>query len=53
MMNKNGSVEWRIIWIIAILAAVIILIALFLLLYFAEVNGTSPFVLFGNMFGGK
>lgn len=51
-MDKKGSVEWRIIWMIIVMATAIVVIAIILLLYYASANGTSPLTFFGNLFGG-
>ena len=51
-MDKKGSVEWRIIWMIIVIATAILAILIILLLYYASSNGTSPLNFFANVFGG-
>ncbi len=38
---------------IIVIASVIVVITIVLLLYYSISNGTSPFLFFSNMFGGR
>lgn len=51
-MNKKGDVEWRIIWLIAVIAGLIVMTLVIITLYYAQNNAQSPFSLFSNIFGG-
>jgi membrane protein YdbS with pleckstrin-like domain len=50
-MNKKGSVEWRIVWMIIVIATAVVAILIIYLLYYASSHNTSPFVFFSNLFG--
>jgi membrane protein YdbS with pleckstrin-like domain len=52
-MDKKGAVEWRMIWMIVVIATVIVAILIIVLLYYAYSNGTSPLTFFQNLFGGR
>ncbi len=51
-MDKKGSVEWRLIWIILVIITAIAIIGLIVVLFYGISHGTSPFSYFGNLLGG-
>ena len=51
-MDKKGSVEWRIIWMIIVIATALVAILIVYILYYASANGTSPLSFFNNLLGG-
>ncbi len=51
-MNNKGDIEWRIIWLIAVIAGLIVMTIVIVALYYAQINTQSPFSLFSNIFGG-
>ena len=51
-MDKKGSVEWRLIWIILVIITALAVIGLIVILFYASSHGSSPFSYFGNLLGG-
>jgi uncharacterized membrane protein len=51
-MDKKGSVEWRLIWIILVIITALAVIGLVVLLFYASSHSSSPFSIFGNLLGG-
>ncbi len=51
-MDKKGSVEWRLIWIMLVIITAIAIIGLIVILFYAGSHSSSPFSYFGNLLGG-
>lgn len=51
-MNKKGSVEWRLVWIILVIITALATISLITILFYGSLHGSSPFSYFGNLLGG-
>lgn len=52
-MNKKGSVQWRLMWLIIVIITFIVALALVAILYYASSSGASPFSYFQGLLGGS